>query len=111
MTDRWVLTRGRPQTAPGHTVSLQSLSAQGVILLGRFLRAEGPQLRFADDLEENIAFADRASTAAQRRIDADIERLGLHAPPAEEDPAETIAPCLPDHRSCRSISPHPASRR
>jgi putative flavoprotein involved in K+ transport len=96
VTDRSVLTRGRPQTAPGHTVSLQSLSAQGVVLLGRFIGTEGPQLRFADDLEENIAFADRASTAAKKRIDADIERLGLHAPPAEEDPAETIAPRLPD---------------
>jgi putative flavoprotein involved in K+ transport len=96
VTDRSVLTRGRPQIAPGHTVSLQSLSARGVVLLGRFIGVEGPHLRFADDLQENIAFADQASAAAKRRIDADIQRLGLHAPPAEEDPAETVAPRLPD---------------
>jgi putative flavoprotein involved in K+ transport len=96
LADRSVLTRGRPQVSAGHTVSLQSLSARGVVLLGRFIGMEGPHLRLAGDLEENIAFADRASAAAKRRIDADIERLGLHAPPAEEDPAETIAPRLPD---------------
>ena len=96
LADRSVIDRGRPQVSPGHTVSLQSLSARGVVLLGRFAGAEGPHLRFADDLAENIAFADRASAAAKRRIDAHIARLGLDAPPAEDDPAETVAPRLPD---------------
>jgi putative flavoprotein involved in K+ transport len=96
LTDRSVLTRGRPQISAGHTVSLQSLSARGVVLLGRFAGVEGPHLRFADDLKENIGFADRASAAVKSRIDAYIEQMGLRAPPAEDDPAETVAPRLPD---------------
>jgi putative flavoprotein involved in K+ transport len=84
LVDRSVIGRGRPQVSAGHTVSLQSLSARGVTLLSRFVGVEGSHLRFADDLAENIAFADRASAAAKRRIDADIE------------PAETVIPRLPD---------------
>ena len=106
LADRSVLTRGRPQISAGHTVSLQSLSARGVILLGRFAGTEGPHLRFADDLVENIGFADRASAAAKARIDADIARLGLRAPPAEADPAEAATPRLPDPPI---LSLHPAA--
>jgi putative flavoprotein involved in K+ transport len=96
LADRSVLTRGQPQIAAGHTVSLQSLSARGAVLLGRFEGAEGGRLRFVDDLAENIRFADRASEDMKRQIDARIERLGLDAPPPEPDPAETVAPRLPD---------------
>jgi putative flavoprotein involved in K+ transport len=96
LADRSVLTRGEPQVAPGHTISLQSLSARGAVLLGRFATAEGGRLRFADDLAENIRFADQASKEIKRRIDAYIEHKGLTAPPAEPDPAEVVAPHLPD---------------
>ncbi len=96
LADRSVLTRGEPQIAPGHTISLQSLSARGVVLLGRFATAEGGRLRFANDLAENIRFADHASEEIKRRIDAYIEHNGLTAPPAEPDPAEVVAPRLPD---------------
>jgi putative flavoprotein involved in K+ transport len=41
LADRSILTRGQPQIAAGHTVSLQSLSAHGAVLLGRFEGAEG----------------------------------------------------------------------
>ena len=96
LADRSILTRGEPQFAPGRTVSLQSLSARGAVLLGRFERIEGGRLRFADDLAENIRFADRVSEDIKRRIDAYIEGAGLDAPPPEPDPAENVEPRLPD---------------
>ena len=80
-----------------HTISLQSLSAQGVILLGRFTGVEsGGHLSFADDLEEHIRFADEASASVKRQIDEYIARAGIDAPAAEPDPAEIVAARLPN---------------
>jgi putative flavoprotein involved in K+ transport len=95
LADHSILTRGQPQIVAGHTLSLQSLSARGAVLLGRFQGTEGARLRFADDLAENIRFADQASEDMRRQIDAYIARAGLEAPPAAPDPAEAVAPCLP----------------
>jgi putative flavoprotein involved in K+ transport len=94
----------RPLLGVGHTISLQSLSAKGVVLLGRFTGVEGGTLTFADDLEENIRFGDEASTAFKRHIDDYIAREGLDAPAADPDPAETVAPRLPDP-PIRSLDP------
>jgi putative flavoprotein involved in K+ transport len=95
----------RPLLGVGHTISLQSLSAQGVVLLGRFTGiAGGTHLTFADDLEENIRFGDEASTAFKRYIDDYIAREGLDAPAADPDPAETVALRLPDP-PIRSFNP------
>jgi putative flavoprotein involved in K+ transport len=88
--------RGQPQIGPFRTISLQSLSARGAVLLGRLLGAEGGELRFADDLAENMRAADAASEEAKRTIDAWIARNGLEAPPPEPDPEEEVAPRLPD---------------
>ncbi|WP_033048230.1 flavin-containing monooxygenase [Sinorhizobium meliloti] len=79
-----------------HTISLQSLSAQGVVLLGRFMGVEDGSLVFGDELDEHIRFADESSADVKRFIDGYIERAGLNAPPAEDDPAEMIAPRLPN---------------
>ncbi len=79
-----------------HTMSLQSLSAQGVVLLGRFLGVEDGNLVFGDDLDEHIRFADESSANLKRFIDGYIGRAGLTAPAAEDDPAEMIAPRLPN---------------
>jgi putative flavoprotein involved in K+ transport len=74
------------------TLSLQALSARGVLLLGRFRGVEdGGRLSFADDLEEHIRFADEASANVKRYIDDYISRSGINAPLAEPDPAEVIA--------------------
>jgi putative flavoprotein involved in K+ transport len=95
----------RPLLGVGHTISLQSLSAQGIVLLGRFTGVEvGTHLNFADDLEENIRFGDESSTAFKRYIDDYIAREGLDTPAAEPDPAETVAPRLPDP-PIRSLDP------
>lgn len=75
-----------------HTISLQALSAQGVVLLGRLTGVEdGGRLSFADDLEANVRFADEASDNIKRHIDEYISRAGIDAPVSEPDPAETVA--------------------
>ena len=86
----------RPLLGATHTISLQSLSAQGVVLLGRFRGVENGSLIFGDELGEHMRFADEASADAKRVIDEYIERAGLDAPAAEDDPAETVAPRLAD---------------
>ena len=80
-----------------HTISFQSLSAQGVVLLGRFTGIQnGGQLTFADDVEEHLRFADEASANVKRQMDEFIARAGIDAPTAEPDPAEIVAPSLPN---------------
>ncbi len=79
------------------TLSLQSLSAQGVALLGRFTGLEnGSHLTFADDLEEHIRFADDGSANVRRYVDEYITRAGVDAAAAEPDPAEVVAARLPN---------------
>ena len=88
---------GRPLLGVGHTVSLQSLSAQGVVLLGRLVAVEsGERLTVAADLEQNIRFGDKSSAQFKRHIDGYIAREGIDAPGAEADPDEIVAPRLPD---------------
>jgi putative flavoprotein involved in K+ transport len=86
----------RPLLGAGHTISLQSLSARGVVLLGRFTGIANGRLTFADDICENIALGDEAAAKIRRHIDDHIARHGLDAPPATDDPAETVAPRLPN---------------
>ena len=80
-----------------YTLSLQALSARGIVLLGRFTGAEeGGRLLFADDLEAHVRFADEASANVKRYIDEYISRSGIDAPVSEPDPAETVAAQLPN---------------
>jgi putative flavoprotein involved in K+ transport len=45
-----------------HTISLQSLAAKGIVLLGRLVGvADGGWLSFANDVDANIHFANEAS--------------------------------------------------
>jgi putative flavoprotein involved in K+ transport len=75
----------------GVNISLQALSAKGVVLLGRLSGVEdGGMLSFADDLEANVRFADEACDNVKRYLDDYISRAGIDAPAAEPDPAETV---------------------
>src|SRR5262249_39235766 len=95
----------RPLFGAQHTISLQSLSAQGVVLLGRFAGiGNGGQLSLSDHLGENIRFADEASVRMQSQIDEYIARVGIDAQPAEPDPAETVALRRPNP-PIRSLDP------
>ena len=78
------------------TPSLQSLSAQGVVLLGCFIGIVDGRLTFADDVCENIRFGDETAARTRLRIDDHIARHGLDAPLATDDPAETVVPRLPN---------------
>ena len=71
---------GRPLVGARHTISLQSLSAQGVVLLGRFTGIADGRLTFADDVCENIRLGDEAAAKTRRHIDDHIARHGLDAP-------------------------------
>lgn len=87
---------GRPLLGATHTISLQALSAQGAVLLGRFAGMKGSgKMAFADDLQENASFADRISAEIKRDIDEFIEREGLSVIPASIDEAEAVAPRFP----------------
>ncbi len=89
-----------------HTISLQALGAQGIVLLGRLTGVtDGGCLSFADDVEANVRFGDEASDNAKRYIDDYIGRTGIDAPVSEPDPAETVAWRQPDpaDRFARSL--------
>lgn len=92
----WSDNAARPALGARRTISLQSLSALGVMLLGRFTGAETGRLRFADDLAANLRFGDEISAMAKRHVDAHIVRGNIAAPAPEPDPAETVAVRLPD---------------
>ncbi|NEU95020.1 flavin-containing monooxygenase [Bradyrhizobium uaiense] len=87
---------GRPLLGALHTISLQSLSAQGVVLVGRFTGIADGRLTFADDVHESLRLGDEVAAKTRRHIDDYIDRNCLDAPPATDDPAETVAPRLPD---------------
>jgi putative flavoprotein involved in K+ transport len=77
------------------TLSLQKLSAEGVMLLGKLEGADGMVLTFADDAAANVRFADEAAAALRSRVDAYIARACIAAPAATDDPAEVVAAQLP----------------
>jgi putative flavoprotein involved in K+ transport len=88
---------GRPLLGATHTISLQSLSALGVTLMGRFegVLPDGIVM-FANSLAESAAFGDQVSEEIRREIDAYIEQAGINAPEAVADEAETVIPRFPD---------------
>jgi putative flavoprotein involved in K+ transport len=88
---------GRPLLGADHTISLQSLSAHGIVVIGRYAGVEPDgSVSFADDLRDNAGFADRVSAEIRGEIDAYIERTGVVAPAAEDDAAEVVAPRFPE---------------
>ena len=72
----------------GHTVSLQSLAAQGVTLLGHLEGVDGAHVRLASDLPQHVAFADDAARRMRQHVDDHIARRGTDAPPSEPDAAD-----------------------
>ncbi|MDH4986308.1 NAD(P)/FAD-dependent oxidoreductase [Aminobacter anthyllidis] len=87
---------GRALTGALHTISLQSLSAQGVVLLGRLTGVDDGSLLFSDEAEAHVRHADEGSAKLRSQIDEYIVRNGIDAPRAEPDPAEAIGAILPN---------------
>lgn len=72
----------------GHTVSLQSLAARGVTLVGHFEAAAATRVRFAPDLPQHIGFADEIARRLRQHVDEHVIRAGIAAPPSDPDPAD-----------------------
>ena len=71
----------------GHAISSRTVAREGVTLLGRLEGVSDGFAYFADDLAENLAWADDQARRLLRDVDALVERDGLDAP-AEEWPAD-----------------------
>jgi putative flavoprotein involved in K+ transport len=74
----------------GHDLHYRTLHALGVTLLGRFLGADGPLARFAQDLGESVAWADERNARLMNRIREVSAERGLPLP--EIDDPEPFAP-------------------
>ena len=72
----------------GHTVSLQHLASQGVVILGRLLDIQSGTLILGDEAATHIHFADGFSQRAKDDIDAYLSRMNITPPPLEEDLAD-----------------------
>ena len=64
----------------GRTLSLHEFHARGINLLGRFEGANGRSLQFADDLHENMCFADQCSEDFIEKIETYIKLNNVDAP-------------------------------
>jgi putative flavoprotein involved in K+ transport len=70
----------------GHDTNLRRMAAEGLRLAGRFAGAEGTRVRFAEDLGENLRFADAFFDERFRaRCDTFAERAGEDLPPDEPE--------------------------
>jgi putative flavoprotein involved in K+ transport len=64
----------------GRTINLHLFAREGIRLLGHLRDAEGGKLRFAPDLKESLARADKAEADITAMIDQFIERNAIAAP-------------------------------
>ncbi|HNW58428.1 MAG TPA: NAD(P)/FAD-dependent oxidoreductase [bacterium] len=76
----------------GHTISLQHLAQQGVVVLGRLIDVEEDGLILSDEAAEHVHYADGFSQQVKADIDAYIQRTGRVRPPREVDPADQPDP-------------------
>jgi len=76
----------------GHDISLRTLAALGVHVLGRFVGAEGDVVTLADDVEPNVRKSDEAASSFRAAVDAFIAQRGIRAP--EEPPLDTAMPTV-----------------
>jgi putative flavoprotein involved in K+ transport len=53
----------------GHDINVRQFAAEGVVLLGKFFGVADGTLLFAEDLEENLAYADAAAAEFTRSVD------------------------------------------
>ncbi|HZV72037.1 MAG TPA: NAD(P)/FAD-dependent oxidoreductase [Saprospiraceae bacterium] len=74
--------------ASGHTISLQSLHRQGVILMGHLNNINQNVFKFENNLADNIKFGDDFSTQVKNGIDQFILATGVNAEPPEFDEAD-----------------------
>jgi putative flavoprotein involved in K+ transport len=67
-------------TKGGHDIHLRAFARDGVQLLGRFAGFDGSKAHFANDLQENLAYADEHAARWRRGVDRFVAEQRLHAP-------------------------------
>lgn len=72
----------------GHTISLQSLHRQGVVILGHLTSIENDTISFASDTAENIRYGDKFSREIKILIDSFIAKKGYTADEYKKDEAD-----------------------
>jgi putative flavoprotein involved in K+ transport len=96
LEDKSISRAAQPQISGlgryGHTVSLQQLARQGVVILGRLLDVDADTLVLSDEAATNVRFADEFSQRLKDGIDAYLEKTGITPPPLEDDPADAPDP-------------------
>jgi len=92
LQDKSISRASQPQISGlgrhGHTLSLQSLARQGVVILGRLLDIESGTMVLGDEAAAHVHFADEFSQRVRNDIDAYLERMNITPPALEEDPAD-----------------------
>ncbi|MGH3982738.1 MAG: flavin-containing monooxygenase [Pseudonocardiaceae bacterium] len=77
----------------GHDINLRQIARQGVHLYGRLESASGATVRFSNDLDARLAFADRGFDEEFRPMfDAYIAAAGIDAPPDDRPPPDDFMP-------------------
>lgn len=96
LKDKSVSRAAQPQISGlgryGHTVSLQHLARQGVVILGRLLDVDAGTLVLSDEAAAHVRFADDFSRQLKDGVDGYLEKAGLTPPPLEDDPADAPDP-------------------
>lgn len=80
----------------GHDIRLRRMAAQGVRLVGRMVAVDGTVVQFAEDLAENLVYADRFFDERLRPLfDAYVERVGDTFPDHEPEQFAFEVPHVP----------------
>ena len=92
LADKSISRAAQPQISGigryGHTLSLQYLAGQGVVILGRLLDVESGTLILGDEGTAHVHFADEFSQRIKNDIDDYLTRLHISPPLLEDDPAD-----------------------
>jgi putative flavoprotein involved in K+ transport len=96
LEDKSISRASQPQISGlgryGHTVSLQQLARQGVVILGRLLDVEGDTLLLGDEAAAHVRNGDEFSQKQKELVDAYLAKAGITPPPLEADPADEPDP-------------------
>jgi putative flavoprotein involved in K+ transport len=95
----------------GHTLSLQYLAKQGVVILGRLLDIESGTLVLGDEAAANVHFADEFSQRVKNDIDTYLSRMNITPPALEDDPADIPDPEAKCASPLRQLDLHGANIR
>ena len=92
LEDKSISRAAQPQISGlgryGHTVSLQQLARQGVVILGRLQDVEAGTLVLSDEAAAHVRYGDEFSQRLKDGIDAYLEKSRITPPALVDDPAD-----------------------